>query len=175
MRDSSSSFNAGRGRKTRILAATLASAAVAVIALVVVFSAHVATDLPRSGTSDGGDSGGGDSGGGSIDAQTAQESIRIDAIYYKQNKTAVIAYVDNTGVNVTVTVEVLGMADTYRREFTGPQFSTSVHFPTVPKYGWAVHPVVSEVRHPVFGDVQIKTEIREEGQPAPRTIYADLR
>ena len=170
MRDSSSSFAAGRGHKTRILAAALASAAVAVIALAVVFSAHVATDSPRSGIS-----GGGDSGGSNIDAQTVQESIRIDAIYYKQNKTAVIAYVDDTGVKVPVTVEILGMADTYRREFTGPQFSTSLHFPSVPKYGWAVHPVVSEVRHPVFGDVQIKTEIREEGQPVPRTIYADLR
>lgn len=171
MRDSSSSFfAAGRGRKTRLLAATLASAAAAVIALAVVFYAPVATDFPRSGIPDGGDS-----GGSGIGAQTVQESIRIDAIYYAQNKTAVIAYVDDTGVNVTVTVEILGMADTYRREFTGPQFSTSLHFPSVPKYGWAVHPVVSEVSHPVFGDVQIKTEIREESQPAPRTIYADLR
>lgn len=164
MRDSSFSAS-GRGRKTRIVAATLASAAVAVIALAVVFSAQVATDLPRGGVSDG----------SSIDAQTVQESIRIDAIYYEQNKTAVIAYVDDTGAKVPVIVEVLGMADTYRREFTGPQFSTSLHFPSVPKYGWAVNPVVSEVRHPVFGDIQIKTEIRGEGQPAPRTIYADLQ
>ncbi len=162
MRDSSFS-TPGRGRKTRILAATLASVAVAAIALTVVFSAPVATDLPRGGSSS------------SIDARTAQESIRIDAIYYEQNKTAVITYVDDTGAKVPVTVEVLGMADTYRREFTGPQFSTSLHFPSVPKYGWAVNPVVSEVRHPVFGDVQIKTEIRGEGQPAPRTIYADLQ
>ena len=160
MRDSSFS-TPGRGRKTRILAATLASAAVAAIALAVVFSAPVATDLTR--------------GGNIIDARTAQESIRIDAIYYEQNKTAVIAYVDDTGAKVPVTVEVLGMADTYRREFTGPQFSASLHFPSVPKYGWAVNPVVSEVRHPVFGDIQIKTEIRGEGQPAPRTIYADLQ
>ncbi len=165
MRDSPFS-TPGRGRKTRILAATLASAAVAAIALAVVFSAPVETDLPRGGS--------GSSSSSSIDAQTAQESIRIDAIYYEQNKTAVIAYVDDTGAKVPVTVEVLGMADTYRREFTGPQFSTSLHFPSVPKYGWAVNPVVSEVRHPVFGDVQIKTEIRGEGQPAPRTIYADL-
>lgn len=169
MRDSSFS-TPGRGRKTRIVAATLASAAVAAIALAVVFSAHVATDLPRGGISDGGDS-----GGSGVGAQTVQESIRIDAIYYEQNKTAVIAYVDDTGAKVTVTVEVLGMADTYRREFTGPQFSTSLHFPSVPKYGWAVNPVVSEVHHPVFGDIQIKTEIRGEGQPAPRTIYADLQ
>ena len=160
MRDPSFS-TPGRGRKTRILAATLASAAVAAIALAVVFSAPAATDLPR--------------GGNSVDARTAQESIRIDAIYYEQNKTAVIAYVDDTGAKVTVTVEVLGMADTYRREFTGPQFSASLYFPSVPKYGWAVNPVVSEVRHPVFGDIQIKTEIRGEGQPAPRTIYADLQ
>ncbi len=166
MRDSSPSFSAtGRGRKTLILAAALASVAVAIIALAVVFSAHVETDSPRGGMLDGGGTG----------AQTAQESIRVDAIYYEQNKTAVIAYVDGTGAQVPVTLEILGMADTYRKEFAGPSFSIYVHFPSVPKYGWAAHPVVFEVVHPIFGDVQIKTEIREEGQPAPRTIYAELR
>lgn len=171
MRDSSSSFSAaGRGRKTLLLAAALASVAVAVIALAVVFSAHVATDSLRDGLSNGSDP-----RGSGTDAQTAQNSIRIGAIYYEQNKTAVIAYVDDTGVPVPVTVEILGMDETYRREFTGPQFSIYVHFPSVPKYGWAAHPLVFEVGHPVFGDVQIKTEIREQGQPAPRTIYAELR
>ncbi len=166
MRDSSPSFSAtGRGRKTLILAAALASVAVAIIALTVVFSAHVAMDSPRGDVLDG----------DGTSAQTAQESIRIDAIYYEQNKTVVIAYVDDTGTQVPVTAEILGMADTYRREFTGPQFSIYVHFPSVPKYGWAAHPVVFEVGHPIFGDVQIKTEIREEGRPAPRTIYAELR
>lgn len=160
MRDSSSSFSAtGRGRKTPVLAAALASVTVAIIALAVVFSAQTETDSPRGGTG----------------AQTAQESIRVDAIYYEQNKTVVIAYVDDTGAQVPVTAEILGMADTYRREFTGPQFSIYVHFPSVPKYGWAAHPVVFEVGHPIFGDVQIKTEMRGEGQPAPRTIYAELR
>ena len=104
---------------------------------------------------------------------TAQDSISIDATYYAKNKTAAIRYSDKTGANAPVVVEVLGMRESYREIFSGPEFSIMVEFESVPRYGWAVHPIVAEVDHPAFGGIQIKTEIRDEGQPAPRTIYAE--
>ena len=45
-------------------------------------------------------------------------------------------------------------------------------FPTSPKYGWAIHPIVLEIDHEEFGHVQLKTEIHPYGEPVPPVIYS---
>lgn len=106
---------------------------------------------------------------------TMKESLLIFAEYYPDEKHVVINYVDKTNTEVPVNVEVLGMATSYRETFSGPQFSITLQFDSVPRYGWAAHPVVMDMDHPEFGHVQLKTEIFEAGQgPAPRIIYLVL-
>lgn len=105
---------------------------------------------------------------------TMKESLFIFAEYHPDEKHVVINYFDKTGAEGPVNVEVLGMATSYRETFFGPQFSITLQFNSVPKYGWAVHPVVMDMYHPEFGHVQLKTEIFEAGQAVPRTIYSIL-
>lgn len=177
---------APRGRRTYL---ALACAGVAALAVAAAVAAVTATQQDpdtdrgdaRAGSEDPDfDEQGGAGDGGARTGQngggpdpTAQDSITVDAKYYAKNKTAVIRYSDKTGANAPVAVEVLGMRESYREIFSGPEFSIMVGFESVPRHGWAVHPVVAEVDHPAFGGIQIKTEIRDEGQPAPRTIYAE--
>lgn len=99
-------------------------------------------------------------------------ALSLNATYDPGSGQALITYVDNRGSTAPVTVEVLGMPESYHETFSGPEFSTVVHFASPPKYGWAAHPVVVEIDHPDFGGVQMKTEIYEIGQAAPRVIYA---
>lgn len=99
-------------------------------------------------------------------------ALSLDAVYDPENGQMTITYVDSRDSTAPVTVEVLGMPESYSKTFSGPEFSTVVHFESTPKYGWAAHPVVVETDHQDFGSVQIKTEIHEAGQPAPRVIYA---
>ena len=65
-------------------------------------------------------------------------------------------------------MEILGMEESFQKEFTGFEFIEIVSFPNTPKYGWSIHPVVLEVEHAEeFGHVQIKTEIHRLDEPAP--------
>ena len=101
-----------------------------------------------------------------------RDSLTLDATYY-EGKDVIITYRDATGADIPVTVDVLGMRESYREVFSGPEFSVAVEFSSVPRHGWVVHPVVIEMDHPVFGSIQLKTEIHGEWEPAPRIIYAD--
>ncbi len=147
----------GQRRRRLVIVVTVLVIAVgmAAAAAAMTVSAPTATVAPDAGT-----------------AVTMQDSLRLDATYYPGNGSVVITYEDSTRAVTPVAVEVLGMRESYRVPFEGPEFSTVVGFASVPKYGWAVNPVVVEVDHPVFGYIQLKTEIHEAGQPAPRVIYA---
>ena len=101
-----------------------------------------------------------------------RENISIDAIYYGTQNKVVITYNDLTGAHTPVFVEVLGLAESYRESFEGPQFETAIGFASAPKYGWSIHPIIVDVLdHPEFGSIQLKTEVHQPGEPEPRTIY----
>lgn len=108
----------------------------------------------------------------SNNVQNMKNSLLFDAVYDPEKKHVIINYTDKSGAEIPVNVEVLGMVVSYRETFSGPQFTTVVKFDSVPKYGWAIHPVVLDMIHPEFGNVQLKTEIYEIGQIPPRIIYA---
>ena len=107
----------------------------------------------------------------SPDSQMMRAMIHLDAVYHPDTGNVTISYADDTGADVIVSLEMLGLPESYRKEFAGPKFEAVVWFEAEPKYGWAIHPVVAYVEHPEFGSLQIKTEVYQAGMAVPRTIY----
>ena len=108
---------------------------------------------------------------GGEDEQNLRETLHVSATYYDSGDVE-IRYVDDSGGTDSVVLEILGMPESFQRVFEGSEFTETVPFDGVPKHGWAVHPVVLEVEHGEFGHVQVKTEIRPDGDPAAPIIYA---
>ena len=110
------------------------------------------------------------SGGGTDDKDILRQTFQINAVYYDSGHVE-ISFLDKSGQTENVVMEILGMDETFQKSFLDPQFIEIVPFSDVPKYGWAIHPIVLEVEHEEFGHVQIKTEIHEMNTPIPNTIY----
>ncbi|MDF2423539.1 MAG: hypothetical protein OPY08_01185 [Nitrosopumilus sp.] len=110
-------------------------------------------------------------GGASDDNDILRQTFQVDAIYYDSGHVE-ISYVDKSGQTDSVIMEILGMDESFQKSFLGSQFVEIVPFPNVPKYGWAIHPIVLEIDHLEFGHIQLKTEIHAPGQPIPPVIYS---
>ena len=110
------------------------------------------------------------SGAGNDNNEILSKTFEIDAIY--QNGNVVISFIDKSGNTDSITMEILGMDETFQKSYVGSQFTESVSFNDVPKYGWAIHPIVLEIEHSEFGHIQLKTEIHESDQPLPPVIYS---
>jgi hypothetical protein len=110
-------------------------------------------------------------GGGTDDKDEMRQTLQIEAVYYDSGHVE-ISYLDNSDQTDSVVLEILGMDDSFQKTFYDSEFIEIVPFPNVPKYGWAIHPIVMEVEHEEFGHVQLKTEIHSVDEPVPNTIYA---
>ncbi len=110
-------------------------------------------------------------GGGNDDKDEMRQALQVEAVYYDSGHVE-ISYLDSLGQTDQAVLEILGMDDSFQKTFQGSEFIEIVPFPNVPKYGWAIHPIVIEVDHEEFGHVQLKTEIHAVGEPIPNTIYA---
>lgn len=109
-----------------------------------------------------------------VDSQTEAElarTILIEGVYREDEGSAVITYEDTSGMTRSVVLEVLGMDVSFQRTYEASAFTEALPFNSAPKYGWPVHPIVIVVDHAEYGTVDAKTEIRPEGEPAPRVIY----
>ena len=87
-------------------------------------------------------------------------------------------------------IEIWGLAQTYHKEFecdvgalaenaehenVCPDIvSATIKIDSPPKYGWESTPIVFTVKHKEFGEISIKTEIYETGNPKPRVIYSPI-
>ena len=111
------------------------------------------------------------SGGGTDDKDILRQTFQIDAIYYDSGHVE-ISFLDKTGQTDLVVMEILGMDETYQKSFSNSQFIEIVPFSNVPKYGWAIHPIVLEIDHPELGHIQLKTEIHPIGESIPPVIYS---
>ena len=112
-------------------------------------------------------------GGGEDDKSELRKNLKVNAVYYDSGHVE-ISYNDKSQKTLSVVVEILGMDETFQKTFAGNEFIEIVPFPTIPKYGWEVHPVVLEVDHQDFGHVQIKTEIRPLDEPSAPVIFSIL-
>ena len=110
------------------------------------------------------------SGSGNDNNEILSKTFEIDAIY--QNGNVVISFIDKSGNTDSITMEILGMDETFQKSYVGSQFTELVPFNDVPKYGWAIHPIVLEIEHSEFGHIKLKTEIHESDQPLPPVIYS---
>jgi len=111
------------------------------------------------------------SGGGTDDKDILRQTFQIDAVYYDSGHVE-ISFLDKSGKTDSVVMEILGMDETFQKKFSDSQFIEIVPFPNVPKYGWAIHPIVLEIDHAELGHIQLKTEIHPLDQPIPPVIYS---
>ena len=97
------------------------------------------------------------------------DHFEISATY--EDGMVYISFRDDSEGTETVAMEILGMAETFRRTYQSDSFEEVVPFPGPPRYGWGAHPVIFEVTHGTLGEVRIKTEIRDVGQPSADVIF----
>ncbi len=110
-------------------------------------------------------------GAGTDDKDILRQTFQIEAIYYDSGHVE-ISYLDKSDKTNSVVMEILGMEKSFQKTFLDSEFIEIVPFPNLPKYGWPVHPVVLEIDHKEFGQIQLKTEIHPLDEPIPPVIYS---
>jgi len=109
-------------------------------------------------------------GTGTDDKDVLRETFEVNAIYYDSGHVE-ISYLDKSKNTESVVMEVLGMEESFQKTFASSKFIEIVPIESVPKYGWKIHPVVFNIDHKDFGEVQLKTEIYELDEQKPPVIY----
>ena len=109
-----------------------------------------------------------------LDESIISQIIFVDAVYDSKSNIVKITYNDNSGKTSLVTLEILGMDETFHKEFARSIFVETVQINSEPKYGWPSTPVVFSINHDEFGKIEIKTEIYEHDQSKPRIIYSKI-
>ena len=109
-----------------------------------------------------------------LDESKISQTIIVDAIYEPKNNLVKITYDDNSRNSTLVTLEILGMDETFHKEFLQNSFVETIQINSEPKYGWSTMPVVFSVNHDEFGKIGLKTEIHQQDKPKPRIIYSEI-
>ncbi len=105
------------------------------------------------------------------DTEKLKETFYLDATFYPTQKEVRIKYIDYSNMTEAVTLEILGMEQSYQKKFFTSEFLETVSFDEEPKYGWKINPVTLVVDHEELGKIGIKTEIHEEGTPSSEVIF----
>ena len=109
-----------------------------------------------------------------LDESIISQTIFVDAIYDPKNKIVKITYSDNSKKTNLATLEILGMEETFHKEFAWSSFVETVQINSKPKYGCSTIPVVFSISHDELGKIGLKTEIYEQGESKPRIIYSKI-
>jgi len=109
-----------------------------------------------------------------LDESIISQTIFVDAVYEPENNLVKITYNDNSKKTSLVTLEILGMEQTFHKEFSQNSFIEIVQINSEPKYGWSTMPVVFSVNHDEFGKIGLKTEIYQMDESKPRIIYSKI-
>ena len=109
-----------------------------------------------------------------IDESMISQTISVDALYKPENNTIEITYVDVSEKTDSVIIEILGMDETFHKEFSQQSFVEIVQFDSAPKYGWATMPVTFFLEHEELGFSGLKTEIHPYDEPKPKVIYSKI-
>ena len=108
-----------------------------------------------------------------LDESIISQTIFVDAIYEPKNNLVKITYNDNSKKTNLVILEILGMEQTFHKEFSQNSFVETIQINSEPKYGWSTMPVVFSVNHDEFGKIGLKTEIYQRDGLKPRIIYSE--
>ncbi len=107
----------------------------------------------------------------SVDESIISQTIFVDALYKPENNTIEITYVDVSDKTDSVIIEILGMDETFHKEFSQQSFVETVQITSPPKYGWETMPVTFSIIHNQFGKIGLKIEIHEQDEPKSRIVY----
>lgn len=99
------------------------------------------------------------------------QAISVDALYKPENNTIEITYADISEKTDSVIIEILGMDETFHKEFSQQSFVETVQITSPPKYGWETMPVTFSITHNQFGKIGLKIEIHESDEPKSRIVY----
>ena len=108
-----------------------------------------------------------------LDESIIAQTIFVDAVYEPKNNLVKITYNDNSKKTNLVIFEILGMEQTFHKEFSQNSFVETIQINSEPKYGWSTMPVVFSVNHDEFGKIGLKTEIYQKDELKPRIIYSE--
>ena len=100
--------------------------------------------------------------------------IFVDAVYEPESNIVKITYSDNSKMTSLVVLEILGMEETFHKEFSQQSFVEIVQFDSAPKYGWATMPVTFFLEHEELGFIGLKTEIHPYDEPKSKVIYSKI-
>ena len=109
-----------------------------------------------------------------LDESIISQTIFVDTVYEPENNLVKITYNDNSKKTNLVTLEILGMEQTFHKEFSQNSFVEIIQFNSEPKYGWSTMPVVFSINHDEFGKIGLKTEIYQIDESKPRIIYSKI-
>ena len=109
-----------------------------------------------------------------LDESVISQTIFVDTVYEPENNLVKITYNDNSKKTNLVTLEILGMEQTFHKEFSRNSFVEIIQINSEPKYGWSTMPVVFSVNHDEFGKIGLKTEIYQMDESKPRIIYSKI-
>jgi hypothetical protein len=110
----------------------------------------------------------------SIDRELLSETFIVDAVYLEEEGYVEISFSDKSGNSKIIVLEILGMPESFQKNFSGSEFTETVPFSSTPTYGWKTNPVTFVVEHEDYGKVGIKTEIHAADEPASPIIFSKL-
>jgi len=108
-----------------------------------------------------------------VDTTNILEQIKFYAIYDSEEDIVEITFIDKSNNTKSAILEVLGMDETYHKEYVfnnKSSFVAEFYLEYVPKYGWETTPVTLEIQHSQFGTIGLKTEIVELGKESAKII-----
>ena len=109
-----------------------------------------------------------------LDESIISQTIFVDTVYEPKNNLVKITYNDNSEKTNLVILEILGMEQTFHKEFSQNSFVEIIQINSEPKYGWSTMPVVFSINHDEFGKIGLKTEIYQKDESKPRIIYSKI-
>ena len=109
-----------------------------------------------------------------LDESIISQTIFVDTVYEPKNNLVKITYNDNSEKTNLVILEILGMEQTFHKEFSQNSFVEIIQINSEPKYGWSTMPVVFSIIHDEFGKIGLKTEIYQKDESKPRIIYSKI-
>ena len=110
----------------------------------------------------------------SVDHKILAQTFVISAVYFVNEEYVEISFQDKSNKTKQVTLEILGMPESFHRQYTSSTFVEKIQLLSIPKYGWQSIPVTFLVEHEEFGKIGIKTEIRPSEETPAKIIYSKL-
>ena len=109
----------------------------------------------------------------SLDHKILEQTFVLSAVYFENYGYVEISFHDKSNKTKHVTLEILGMPESFHKEYESSSFTEKIQLTSSPKYGWQSIPVTLLVDHKEYGEIGIKTEIRPIGEIPAKIIFSE--